>query len=187
MLILIISISIIIVFPIFVCFECNFSQDNVFLEKKFIYSIKLFNFIKIFFGAIELQEEGIAIHLNKKKAIIVLFNDIFSFGKKFEPLKDYHFIKFHSLLKIGKKEQLLLTSQFGYIYSFLSNVLNWVVKNYKPYLNLDNDVCVYQDQDILEFSGEIIIVFNLLMVIFSIIKILGEKLIYAIRKRAKQN
>ena len=81
-LIAVITTFILLIFPIFIRF--NFAYSNE--AKKILYTVKLFNFIVIFYGYVEKIEEGIAIHLNKTKAIIITNDKIFDVKNKIKPL-----------------------------------------------------------------------------------------------------
>ena len=62
---------------------------------------------------------------------------------------------------------------------FLDDISCWGFYNLKPYLDLDNKIFVFEGEDRLEVFCKLDVVFNLLMVVISLIKMFTEKLIYA--------
>ena len=182
MLTVIISLVSCLIFPIFLKINIRFDK-----EQKLIYNIKLFNFIKVIGGNVGLLKEGIIIHLTKRKATIIEYKDIISLRKKFEPVKDFHFINFYSNIKIGASNNFLTLTKLGYFYLIFVNIFEGIIKIYKPYLDLYNYISIYEDKDLLEVICKLNLVFNLLVIMISVIKIFMEKRIYAIKRRAKQN
>lgn len=168
---------ILIIFPIFLGVETVFSKDI----KRLCVLVKVFG-IKILSGYFEVKNDGIYFHITAKKAIYIPYKSLFGFRKKMKPLQDYHFLKFYLTADIGSKNNSLTSMNLGFLLSYA----NWYVCRYfslyKPYLDIQNNINVYENSSVfnLYFSGTI--VFNLLMILLSIIKILTEKFIYAIGK-----
>lgn len=175
------SLIISLIFPIFLKINIIFND-----KQKLMYNIKLFSLVKVIGGEIGLLKEGIVIHLTKRKAIIIEYKDIVSIRKKFEPVKDFHFISFNSNIKIGDNNFLLLI-KLAYSYMFFINIIERIIKINKPYLDLDNSITIYENKDVFEMFCKINLVFNILVILISLIKIFMEKKIYAIKRRAKQN
>ena len=173
MLAIIIIVYIVLIFPLFININVKYLKNINNLE----YQIKLFKFITIFFGYIELIDEGIAIHVNNKKAILIFYKDIFSMRKKFKPLKDYHIFKLNTAILIGglnNKEEKL---GFCMMYSFISNIIGQYFSQIKPYLTLKSNISFYDNKDMFMLRVRTTFVFNLLMVLISFIKIILEKII----------
>lgn len=175
------SLIISLIFPIFLKINIIFND-----KQKLMYNIKLFSLVKVIGGEIGLLKEGVVIHLTKRKAIIIEYKDIVSIRKKFEPVKDFHFISFNSNIKIGDNNFLLLI-KLAYSYMFFINIIERIIKINKPYLDLDNSITIYENKDVFEMFCKINLVFNILVILISLIKIFMEKKIYAIKRRAKQN
>lgn len=181
-LILIIIVSIII-FPIFIDANFVFLSEN----KKAYYTINLFKKVKLLSGYIELNALQIIIHLTENKAIIVPLSLFLDMGKKFKPLKDYHILNWKLKLEIGLKDNIFSVIVSTFILSYIENHLRWFLNNKKPYLKIDNNICVYEDENVFNVYLNACIVLNLLMIILSFIKIFLEKIIYAISSRKQQN
>ena len=148
------------------------------------YKIKLFRYITILFGNIEIIDVGVAIHVNNIKAFILYYKDIFSMRKKFKPLKDYHLYRLNSIINIGYSKNYDLVSSFSIMYNSIANCCGFVVNMIKPYLKIKNDINIYEDKDIFSIKVNFIILFNLLMILLSLVKILLEKFNYAIKKQS---
>ena len=134
---------------------------------------------------IESKIDGIFIHLTRKKAIKIPFNSIFDARTKFKPLKDYHIIKFSSFLFLGCERGVMEKTQFGFIYNYIVNNVEWFFYHKKPYLSIKNNVAIVEGNNNVICELKATLVFNILMIIISLIKISMEKLIYAISKRAE--
>ena len=178
----IIIIYSLLIFPILL--NGNLSFNNI--ENRINYSIKLFGVFKIIYGYFELDEEGIIVHLTKSKAILIKFTDILSIRKKFKPLKDYHLLKFNSTLDIDVSGYELNIA-FITFYSFFVQILGEIFNISKPYFNLNNTINIYENSNVLNYKCNANLVFNLLMIIISALKIIVEKIIYAINNRTQQN
>lgn len=183
MLTLSIVIFITLIFPIFINLDACFIKER----SKIYYKISLFYIINILNGYIELIEEGIIIHLNKFKAVIIPYKNLLGMRKKFKPLKDYHFLRFNSILELGGENDLMNSFSIGYVYNYIFQYVNWFLYHQKPYVKLNNKTIIYKDDNRLNYYCNITVILNLLMILISVIKILMEKILYAIRNKTKQN
>ncbi len=166
-----------LIFPIFLSVNCNYLEENKTLYFKF----KLFK-IRIFYGAIRVISQGVAIQIYRKRTIIVPFNKLVSVREKVEPLKDYHFIKFTSDIEIGNQENPLSAILIACSVNTFYNYLHWYLSCIKPYVKINNNVKVHTDKNVLKLKFNLTVIFNLLMIVLSLIKILVGKLNYAIKK-----
>lgn len=181
MLVVVVLFFILLTFPLFVKFDvCYIKTKN-----KMFYKISLFNVIKILKGYVELIKEGIVIHLTKRKAIIIPYKNIVGIRKKFKPLKDYHFIKLNSILEIGFKDDLVNSFFVGNVNNFIFEFVNWFFYHKKPYVNLKNKTLLFENDKRLNYFLELTVVFNMLMILVSGIKILMEKILYVFRNKAR--
>ncbi len=172
----------VLIFPIFLNGKLSLSKEN----KELKYSVKIFWLFKVLYGYFELDKEGIIIHLNKRKAILIEYNRLLSIRKKFKPLKDYHLLRFNSTLNIGISENELIIDITTF-YSIITEILGEYFRFNKPYFKIQNTMNIYEGANMLNlyFSAELVL--NLLMVIISAFKIFMEKFIYAIKSRTQQN
>lgn len=173
----VILIYTILIFPIFLTVYINFDKsDNVVFV-----TFRLFN-IKIITISAKLFPKGLFINLTRKKTIIVPLTNLINARKKFAPLKDYHFIKFYFELEMGNYEHApnLLFASLA-INSFF-NYFQWFLAHNKPYATIENTLKTHLDKNVFKVKSKLIIVFNLLMILLSLIKILAEKMNYAFKK-----
>ena len=179
-LIAVLIITILLIFPLFLNINLIFIKD----AKKVFWNINLFGFINVVSGYIYTFEKGIVIIYGKKQKILY-YLDLFDIGKSIKPFYDYHFIKIISLTEIGSNN-ILIPASIG----FLIQYINWFMCDFfkykKPQLKIKNDVNVYEGENIFNVYLKARIIFNMLMVVISIIKIVTEKILYA-KKIRKQN
>ncbi len=156
-------------------------------ENKLFYYINLFGIINLLKGYVERKKEGFAIHLTKRKAIIIKYSQIFSFRKKIKPLKDYHFIRFYTDVQIGNKDSAVYPFTISFLLDTLHKYLSWFFYQDKPQLKTKTNVFLVEGEQKLEVFIKVTVALNLLMVLISVIKIIMEKLIYANKNRKQQN
>lgn len=170
--------AVILIFPIFLNFDFVIKNDL----KRLWFGFHLYGIIKIFGGYAERINGGFAIHLSKNKAIILNYSEIFGAQKKIKPLKDYHFIRFYSLLEIGSETDEEKAFAAAFITSYFGETAGRYLGIEKPYLKIQNDVNLFMREDVFNFYFSGTVVFNLLMICLSIIKICTGKIVYAFGK-----
>lgn len=169
---------IILIFPVFLCINVKYKKEY----KKLFYHVDIFS-IKVLNGYIEIVKEGIAIHLTKRKAIIIPFKNMLEMRNKIRPLKDYHIIKLKLNVKFAVYESMILPISLTFLFNFALQFLQSILFYGKPYVKLFTDFSIYEKEDLLNINAKATIVFNLLMVIISFIKIGAEKIYYAVKNR----
>ena len=78
-------------------------------------------------------------------------------------------------------EGLLVAQAINQLYGYITDYFS----STKPYLKMKNDIIIEEKIKKFKIYLNNVLVLNLLMILISMIKIMGEKIIYAIRK--KQN
>lgn len=182
MIILVSLIYFIVIFPIFFNFSINVTAN----EKEAIFNGYLYGIIPIIFGKVNLISNGINIYINKKN-VYLPYKNLINFRKKFKPLKDYHLISFKCNLDVGFKNDLIKSLKLTFIFNYIVDKVKWFFYHKKPYLNIKNKVNVYEKENFVNLYLNGTIALNLLMIIISVIKIIMEKLIYAISRKKQQN
>lgn len=178
LLIVVISFTVLI-FPIFINIDaCYLSK-----YKKVYFNVKLFGLFKIFKGYIEILNAEIIIHYTKKKAAILPIKNLITVKDKVKPLKDYHLLKYDSLLELGSETNVLNSFILSFIYNYGINFVTWFTYHKKPYFNINNKVVYVQNENVLNYLLNTVIALNLLMILISIIKILVGKMYNAITNR----
>lgn len=141
--------------------------------------------LHVFYGLIKKETASLSIHTNFFHKQLTIKSP-YEIKKSIKPLNDYHFIKLNALIDAGQEDEYEATFNTTLILSTLFNGIIDIVKYEKPYLDLNYYVNLY-DKNILKVYIRSVIIFNILMIILSLIKILTEKTIYAIRTRKQQN
>ena len=161
----------------FLSIKLNFSSN----EDRLLIKIKLFG-LTIINAYAKIINEGIVIHLTRKKAILVFYNDLFYMKNKVEPLKDYHLLSAKFDFTFGAFDDYLTSISSCFILNYCEQIFKWILKYNKPYFKLRNIYNVNLDLDYSTFCFKGLIVFNLLMILLSFIKIFIGKVKYAISK-----
>ncbi len=173
---------IIIIFPLLLNINLLFIKEH----KKLYFTLGLYK-ISFLSGYVEIVDDSLAIHLSNKKAIIIPFKSFFELEKKIKPLKDYHVIKFKYLVELGSENNMLSSVSIGFIINYVFNIGKKIVNGIKPYVTIDGQTDVYENKNVFNVYIRASVLFNLLMVLLSLIKIILEKIIYAIGAKKKQN
>ncbi len=167
-----------LIFPIFVSVFAIFRKGG----KSLAFEAYIYGMIRVFKGSI-LQRGGFFIvkHTFKKAEYIPVY-DIFTFKKSVKPLNDYHIISLRSLTETGISGDAFLPIIGADSFAFINGIAGEILTANKPYLKIRNDLNLYENENRFNVFVKTVVVFNLLMVILSVIKILTGKLFYAIGK-----
>ncbi len=150
-------------------------------ENKCWFSISLYKHLKIFGGYGEVIKDGIAIHVTKKKAILISFGKMTETKQKFDIAKGFQLIRFHTILETGGADTVYglmlgaaITATSGGIFS--------VLQTKHPFLSLKSN-SLLTNHACVKLSLQADTVFNGLIVIVAITKKLLEALINWIRTK----
>ena len=168
------------IFPLYISLN-SYIDIN---DKKLYFVIKLFGFIKVASGYAHFCKYGIAIHISKKKAILIEFAKMFGLRKSIKPVWDLHLVSLNILIENQNK----LDANIYFVNSvigLLSGILEEWIALKKPYLDYRLKFNSVNERENLIFISSLAI-FNLLIVLLTLFKFIGEKLFYGFRK-AKQN
>lgn len=167
----------ILLFPIYTHVDIFFNKSC----KKAYVNVNLYKFLKIFGGYFSLYKGGVALHLNDRKAILFPYKNIFDIRNKVEPLKDYHIKKINFRLDVGYRNCQEISIYLPFVYVWHNELLGNVLSQVKPYLDYENSLYVYENDNRFNIFLEITTIFNLLMVLISLVKISMEKLLNAFK------
>ncbi len=170
-------VVLVIIFPIFLSVKLNFSTKEQILKFK----IYLFG-IRVLLGYAKILKEGIIFHLTKKTALLLQFKSILSIKDKVKPLQDYHLLVLKLNFNIGAEDKILNSIGFCFLLKYFESFIQWFLTYKKPYFLLKNNCNLYLDETYSSVDLYGRIVFNLLMILLSIIKILTGKLKNALSK-----
>ncbi len=181
MLFVVLAITIVIFFPIFI------KGNAIFLavDRKLYFNVNAFKFINILGGYIKIESKGIRTFLSSKKVIFMPYKNIFNVKEKIKPLMDYHVIELNYLLDIGSINNHEQALTFGLLSNRIFNSTSKLFKTNKPYLNLKGKTRIYHDRNVLNVFLHVKICLNLFMIILSFVKILTEKLINVLKEKRK--
>lgn len=163
----------ILILPFFLSIKFNYSNFN----NELCFTVNLLSFIKLLKGKI-LLDNGAKIIVNNKCEKLSL-SYLKKIKNKSAPLKDYHIYRVKVNLDLGEENSFIKPLPFA----FISNTLLANLKNYlyykKPYLKIKNNINNVDNSNIISINIKLKIVMNLLMILTSVFKILGDKIINA--------
>ena len=136
-------------------------------RRKFSFSVYLFGFLRIVGGYIATYAGGFALHITKKKAILLPYSQINSERKRF------------SFIRTFKLKTLTITTETGAEYllpmalAHMSTRMYFFIKGGKKE-DIEQNLWL-TDGDVLRISATIIVHFTIFMLIKEFIKFLKEK------------
>lgn len=181
--IFIIVFVLIIFFPIFIRIKAELIKN----ENKIFFKFYLFKIIKVYSMYLDFKSDAIFIHLTKKKAVLIKYSSLINIRAKVKPLKDFHFIKLITQIHIGSTDNDFLLLETYFFINYIFQNIKWFFSNKKPYLKLDNQIFLYENEKLFNIYIDLSLILNIFMVILSIIKITVEAIINGISKRKQQN
>lgn len=165
----------ILIFPIYLNIKVFYNKKI----KKIFLRVDIFRIIKLVGGYYSFYKDGVAFHIRENKALLFPYNNSLELKNKVKPLKDYHVKKIVFRIDVGTKNQEDLSMLLLYIYVWHNSIVKSVLYNVKPYVEYKNNLNIFEGCDRLNTFIEFTTIFNLLMIILSLIKIFLEKTIYA--------
>ncbi len=164
-------------FPIYVRIDAYLDVK----ENKCWFAVSLYKHLKIFGGYGEVRKEGIAIHITKKKAILISYGKMTDTRKKFEITKGFQLIRFHTILETGGADTMPGV-MLGAAVTALSGSIFSVLHTKHPFLSLKNNLLL-TDRTCLKLSLQTDTVFNGLILTIALVKKLLEAWINWIRTK----
>ncbi len=165
----------ILIFPIYLNVNVFYNKEI----KKIFLRVDFFRSIKIVGGYFNFYKEGIAFHVKENKALLFPYNNSLELKNKVKPLKDYHVKKIVFRIDIGSKNQEEISIFLLCFYVWHNAIARGILYNAKPYIEYKNNLNIFEESNRLNTFIEFTTIFNLLMIILSLIKIFLEKTIYA--------
>lgn len=166
-----------IIFPIFLTVKVS-----VISEKKCAYfGIFLFKWLRIVEGIAGSNDGKIFYVINGKKEVVRL-TLLKNMKTKVKPLMDYHILRLNNVLELGDN-QLITPLVVGQAINFICSTAFFSALIKKPYLKLTNDILINEKKRYVNDYLSFTVVFNILMILISLVKIITEKIINAIKQR----
>ena len=165
----------ILFFPIYLETNAHYDMNR----KKFAFSVYLYKHIPIIGGYVATYPGGIALHVSKKKAILVPYKQLNSERKRF------------SIMKTFRLKEFNLTTESGAEYLFITSAAHALLRTAffikggkKEYI--ENNLWL-TDGDELRISLNCLLYFNLFILLKSFFKFCKEKILLLCRKKMKKS
>ncbi len=168
-------VAFILFFPIYVEMDAHYDMNR----RKLAFAVYAYKVLPVFGGYIATYKGGLALHVSKKKAILIPYSKLNSERKRFSFIKTFRLKKF------------LLTTESGAEYLFLTALAHGVlrtvffVKGGKKE-KIENNLWL-TDGDVLRVSLNCLIYFNLFILLKNFIKFCKEKIRLLCRKKIKKS
>ena len=150
-------------------------------ENKCWFFIGLYRHIKLLGGYGQLQKDGIALHISKKKAFFIPYAKLADTRKKFEFTQGFQILSFQQVLETGGAD-----SVYGIMLGAASNAVTGalfsILQTKHPFLVLRNNLLL-TDKAQLKVTLQTEIVFNGLVIAIALTKKLLEVIINWIRTK----
>ena len=165
---------IILFFPIFISWNLHFDLK----EKKYAFCLKAYKKIKLWGGYATLYNGGVALHLSKKKAVLLPYNEIHAKRKKFS---------FNNSFKvISVKTTIESTIEKLPTLYFLNSFLN-IVKKIAPNLNKFHFSVWISEKENQKLTAKCSLFFNNFMLLIDLLQFLWGKIIKIWQEKTKKS
>ena len=150
-------------------------------ENKCWFFIGLYRHIKVLGGYGQLERDGIALHISKKRAFFMPYAKMADTRKKFELTQGFQLLNFHQLIETGGAD-----SVYGVMLGALSNAVTGSLFSFlqtkHPFLTLKNNLLLTNRAQ-LKVTLNTEVVFNGLVLTIALTKKLLEVIINWIRTK----
>ncbi len=163
----------ILFFPIYLEGNAHYDMNR----RKLAFSVYAYKILPVFGGYIATYEGGLALHLSKKKAVILPYLKMNSERKRFSVLKSFRW------------KRLLLTTETGAEYLFLTAATQTLLRMYFFVKGVDgrrvrNNLWL-TDGDVLSVSLNTLVYCNLFIILKNFISFCKEKIKELCRRKMK--
>ena len=150
-------------------------------ENKCWFFVGLYRHIKVLGGYGQLEKDGIALHITKKKAFFIPYAKMADTRKKFEITQGFQLLSFHQVLETGGADQIYGV-MLGAVSNAVAGSLFSVLQTKHPFLSLKNNLLLTNRAE-LKVTLESEVVFNGLVLTIALTKKLLEEFINWIRTK----
>jgi hypothetical protein len=170
---LIITFSLFLLFfcPIFVRIDLLFDKKM----KKLFIGTYFYGFIKALSGYFTLEGKFVALHISKKKVILLEPLDILNKGKSYKALKSFEIFSIKSVIEIGCNPSDFILNLLIF-YKVISENLGYYYTQRKYFAITKNDIIINENIDITRFVVCFKVAFNFYVIVTMVIKKLMEKI-----------
>lgn len=166
-----------LIFPIFLTVNVSIISET----KCAYFGIFVFKWFRIVEGVAGIDGGKIFYVINGKKEVVKL-TLLKNVKTKVKPLMDYHILRLNNVIEIGDN-QLITPFVVGQAINVISSTAFFSALIKKPYLKLTNDIFINDVKKYVNDYLSFTVVFNILMILISLVKIITEKIINAIKQR----
>ena len=161
--------------PIYLHMNAHYDMNR----KKLAFTTNAYRAIKLIGGYVATYKGGVAVHISKKKAILIPYTEMEGERKRF------------SFLKTFRLKSLSLTTETGAEYLFQMALLQILFRVYfflqgGQKEKLENNLWL-TDGDVLRISANIVLRFNIYIILRNIIMFLKEKIKTLWQKKIKKS
>lgn len=150
-------------------------------ENKAWFSLSLYKHFKLFGGYAQLEKEGIAVHLTKKKAVLFEYGKMADTRKMFEITDGFQPYRFHITVETGGAQSPVGVMIASALQAFGGAAFTMMKGKY-PFLSLKNGT-ILADEPCLKLTVQAVTIFNGLVLTMAITKKILEAILKWIRKR----
>ncbi len=169
-----IGILALLFFPVYLETDAHYDMNR----RKFAFAVYAYKIIRVIGGYAATYPGGIALHVSKKRAILIPYSQMDSERKKFSFIKTFRLKSFRLTTEAGA-EYLPLTAV---AHSALR--ITFFIKGGKKE-GIENNLWL-TDGDVLRISLNVLIYFNLFILLKNFIKFCKEKMQILWQKRTKK-
>lgn len=163
--------------PVFV----NLEIYMIPLENRVWFSLGTYRIFRLFGGYLQLDREGVALHISKKKAFFFPFDKMTDARKKFEITQGFQLWEFRQVIETGGLDSPYCVLAAAAIQSVSGTVFS-ILQTQFPFVNLKNSVLL-RENAALKITVRTTVVFNGLVIAIAITKKILEAIINWIRKK----
>ena len=170
----------IIIFPILLSGKVIFCGEN----KTIYLNIMIFG-VKIFRCRFVFANSGI-IRITGRKSKLMPYKNLVKIKSGIKVLKDYHFISLKTKMELGSSKNLIPILLCGFLFYCATQFCCEIAMANKPYVSVGSDVNVSECNQ-FKFDVEAKIIFNLLMILLSVIKTIWGKIVNGKKQQNKRD
>ncbi len=169
------GVFLLLFFPIYVETDAHYDMNR----RKFAFAVYLYKAVPVIGGYVATYAGGLALHVSKKKAILIPYSKMNSERKKFSFVKTFRLKSFRLTTESGA-EYLPLTAA---AHSLL-RTLFFIIGGEKE--DVENNLWL-TDGDVLRISLNCLLYFNLFILLKNFIKFCKEKIRILWQKKIKKS
>ena len=166
-----------LLFPLYVRVEAHLDVK----ENKCWFFVGLYRQLKVLGGYGQLERDGIALHISKKKAFFIPYAKMADTRKRFEITKGFQLLSFHQVLETGGADSVY-SVMLGAINNSVTGSLFSFLQTKHPFLSLQNNLLLTSGAE-LKVTLQSEVVFNVLVLSIALTKKLLEVILKWIKTR----